>query len=109
MKTAQSSKNAQEVPGYAQLQRQIHVALRAQHPEWVLPNGDSPTCDSYELRFAELLRQTEEDRTLTDGSVSCFMPSRHIETRNIVFHNAAVLVESYPREEDSAEPKDEMI
>jgi len=67
MKTAQSSKNAQEVPGYAQLQRQIHVALRAQHPEWVLPNGDSPRCDSYELRFAELLRQTEEDRTLTDG------------------------------------------
>jgi hypothetical protein len=59
MKTLQSSRSVQEVPGYAELQHQIHVALRAQHPEWVQPNGDSPTCDSYELRFAELLRQTD--------------------------------------------------
>ncbi|MGE5214404.1 MAG: hypothetical protein ACM3NN_12015 [Nitrospirota bacterium] len=44
-----------ELPGYAELQQQIHDALRAQHPEWVQPNGDSPTCDSYEFRFAELL------------------------------------------------------
>ena len=42
---------------YAQLQREIHYALRAQHPEWILPNGDSPTCDSYDARFAELLMQ----------------------------------------------------
>jgi hypothetical protein len=35
--------------------RYIH-ALRAQHPEWVQPNGASPICDSYESRFAELLR-----------------------------------------------------
>lgn len=47
---------ADEVPGYTQLQRQIHHALRAQHPEWLQPNGDSPICDSYESRFAELLR-----------------------------------------------------
>ena len=26
-----------------------------QHPEWVEPNGNSPTCDSYESRLAELL------------------------------------------------------
>ena len=42
---------------YAQLQRVIHDALRAQHPDWILPNGDCPTCDSYESRFAELLMQ----------------------------------------------------
>jgi hypothetical protein len=44
-----------EIRTYAQLQRQIHYALREQHPEWVEPDGDSPTCDSYERRFAELL------------------------------------------------------
>jgi len=44
---------------YAQLRRDIHDALRVQHPEWVLPNGDCPTCESYESRLAELLRLTE--------------------------------------------------
>jgi hypothetical protein len=33
----------------------MHDALRQQHPEWVQPNGDCPTCESYEARFAELL------------------------------------------------------
>jgi hypothetical protein len=46
---------ANEVPGYTQLQQQIHDGLRAQHPEWVQPNGDSPICNCYESRFAELL------------------------------------------------------
>lgn len=46
-----------EVPDYAQLQHEIHDALRAQHPEWILPNGDSPTLDSYDARFAKLLMQ----------------------------------------------------
>ena len=39
-----------------QLQHEIHDALRAQHPDWVGPDGDCPTCESYELRLAELLR-----------------------------------------------------
>jgi hypothetical protein len=43
------------VRGYAQLQQEIHDALRVQHPEWIEPNGDCPTCESYESRFAELL------------------------------------------------------
>ena len=47
---------ANEVPGFAQIQRQMHDALRAQHPEWLQPNGDSPTCDCYEARFADVLR-----------------------------------------------------
>jgi hypothetical protein len=44
-----------EIGSYVQLQHQIHDALREQHPEWVQPNGDCPTCESYESRFAELL------------------------------------------------------
>jgi hypothetical protein len=40
---------------YAELRDLIRVSLRIQHPEWVEPNGDSPVCDSYEARFAELL------------------------------------------------------
>ena len=33
----------------------IHDDLRKQHPEWVLPNGESPICDVYEARLMELL------------------------------------------------------
>jgi hypothetical protein len=47
-----------EIGSYSELQRQIHKDLRAQHPEWVEPNGDSPICDSYESRLAELLGLT---------------------------------------------------
>ncbi len=44
-----------EIHSYSELQHQIHEALRIQHPEWVEPNGDCPTCDSYESRLMELL------------------------------------------------------
>ena len=47
------------IHSYSDLQRQIHDDLRVQHPEWVQPNGDCPTCDSYELRLAELLGLTQ--------------------------------------------------
>jgi hypothetical protein len=39
----------------AALLQQIHDDLRIQHPEWVQPNGESPTCDSYEARLMKLL------------------------------------------------------
>ena len=55
MNTTHSSSLAAEVPAYAQLQHEMRDALRAQHPDWILPNGDCPTCDSYDGRFAELL------------------------------------------------------
>jgi hypothetical protein len=55
MNTSHSSNLAAEVPAYAQLQREVRDALLAQHPEWILPNGDCPTCDAYDERFAELL------------------------------------------------------
>lgn len=37
------------------LRRQIHDDLRIQHPDWVLPNGESPMCDVYEARLMDLL------------------------------------------------------
>jgi len=53
-----------EIHSYTDLQRQIHEDLRVQHPEWVKPNGECPTCDSYELRLAELLGVTQRSNTL---------------------------------------------
>jgi len=55
MKTKTLPRVADEIRSYVELQRQIHDALRAEHPEWVQPNGDCPTCESYESRLAELL------------------------------------------------------
>jgi hypothetical protein len=40
---------------FATLQFQIHNDLRAQHPEWIQPDGDCPICDFYEARLAQLL------------------------------------------------------
>jgi hypothetical protein len=39
----------------AELQQQIHEDLRAQHPEWIGPDGESPMCDFYEARLNQLL------------------------------------------------------
>jgi hypothetical protein len=55
MKTSTLPKATEGIRSYVQLQQQIHDALRVEHPEWVKPNGDCPTCDSYESRLAELL------------------------------------------------------
>jgi hypothetical protein len=44
-----------QIHTYSELRHQIHDDLRIQHPEWVEPNGESPTCDSYESRLMELL------------------------------------------------------
>ena len=40
---------------YVQLQHEIREALRGEHPEWIGPNGQSPICEAYESRLAELL------------------------------------------------------
>jgi hypothetical protein len=55
MKMNTSASSSGEIRSYVQLQHQIHDALREQHPEWIEQNGDCPTCESYESRFAELL------------------------------------------------------
>ena len=53
-----------EIHSYTKLQRQIHEDLRIQHPEWVEPNGDCPTCDSYEARLAVLLGLTQRSKVM---------------------------------------------
>lgn len=42
---------------YTELQQEVHQALRLQHPEWIGPNGECPTCDSYQIRLAESLNR----------------------------------------------------
>ena len=44
-----------QIHTYAELRKQIHDDLRIQHPEWVQSDGESPMCDSYESRLAEML------------------------------------------------------
>jgi hypothetical protein len=53
-----------QIYSYTALQEQIHDDLRVQHPDWVRPNGDCPTCDSYETRLAELLGLTERSNAM---------------------------------------------
>jgi len=43
-----------EIHSYIQLQQQIHHALGVQHPDWIEPDGNCPTCDSYGSRLADL-------------------------------------------------------
>jgi hypothetical protein len=44
-----------EIRTYAELQEQMHDALREQHPEWVDANGECSACQVYEKLFAEQL------------------------------------------------------
>lgn len=55
MNTTLSTNRLAEVPAYAKLQRTMHDALLTQHPEWIERDGNSPTCDDYDRRFARLL------------------------------------------------------
>jgi hypothetical protein len=57
-----------QIHTYTELQKQIHDDLRIQHPEWVEPNGECPTCDSYEARLMELLGTST--RTRSDESIA---------------------------------------
>ena len=106
MNTTRSSILIAEVSGYAELQREMHDALRAQHPEWIEAdgNGKSPTCDDYESRFAELLvshlahARAHDDylinRTRTyserlSAAANSSIPAGYAEARNIVFPKVA--------------------
>jgi hypothetical protein len=51
---------AKNLDGYAVLLQRIRDDLRLQHPEWIQPNGECPTCDSYEARLMELLAGSNE-------------------------------------------------
>jgi hypothetical protein len=102
MNTTRSSILVPEVPGYAVLQREIHDALRAQHPEWIEADGKSPTCDYYESLFAallvshrayarahynDLLNITKTERLSATANSS--IPVGHAKPRNIVFPKLA--------------------
>ena len=53
-----------DIYDYTELQRQIHDDLRTQHPGWIQPNGDCPSCDSYESRLVELLARTQRSNAI---------------------------------------------
>jgi hypothetical protein len=57
-----------QIHTYGELQQQIHQDLRVQHPDWVEPNGDCPTCDSYESRLAELLGLSHRSNAVKSSS-----------------------------------------
>jgi hypothetical protein len=57
--TSHIARHPQQSQLYAELQEQVHDALRAQHPEWIDSEGDSPICDWYDLKLAELIRRLE--------------------------------------------------
>ena len=52
-----------EINTYAELKEQIHEDLRVQHPEWIQPNGNCPTCDEHEARLKELLEALSRDES----------------------------------------------
>ena len=100
MSTTRSSILVAEVPGYAELQREMHDALRAQHPGWIEADGKSPTCDYYESLFAallvshraharahydDLLNITRTERHTANSNI----PVGYAEARNMVFPKVA--------------------
>lgn len=97
MNTTRSSILVPEVRGYAELQHEMHDALRAQHPEWIEADGKSPMCDYYESLFAallvsyraharvhydDLLSVTKTERL--SAAVKSRIPVGHTERGNIV-------------------------
>ncbi len=70
-----SSSNSIDVCSYAEPQRQIRDALREQHPKWIEQDGDCPSCESYESRFAELLELFESHERKSIAS------SEHVNAR----------------------------
>jgi len=85
MNTTRSSILVAEVPGYAELQREMHDALRAQHPEWIEADGKSPTCDYYESLFALLLvSYRAHARVHYDDLLNIAETERHTANSNIL-------------------------
>ncbi len=63
MKVKTPAISSGETQSYVQLQHQIHDALREQHPDWVQPNGDCPTCESVRVTFGRTTRHFSVERT----------------------------------------------
>ena len=111
MNTTRSLILIPEVPGYAELQREMHDALRAQHPEWIGADGKSPTCDYYESLFAQLLVSHQAHARMhydyllditrsgrLSAAANSSIPVGYAEARNIVFHKRAVPARSFQHE-----------
>ena len=64
-----------EIHTYTELRQQIHDDLRIQHPEWIQPNGECPTCDSYEARLMEALDPLRREGDSTSLSLFLIAPS----------------------------------
>jgi hypothetical protein len=60
-----------QIHSYSELPQRIHEDLRIRHPDWVEPNGDCPTCDSYKSRLAELLGLTQRLNAVRMRKSSC--------------------------------------
>jgi hypothetical protein len=58
-----------EIHSYSELQHQIREALRIQHPEWVEPNGDCPTSDSYEVAPGRITRSQSALKRGENGQI----------------------------------------
>jgi hypothetical protein len=53
---------AEKIRSYAELRALVRASLRVQHPEWIQPNGESPICDEYDARLADLLSGIERGK-----------------------------------------------
>ena len=53
--TRSMSNARRQIRSYAELQEQLHHDLRAQHPEWVDSDGNSPVLDWYDRRLAKMI------------------------------------------------------
>jgi len=51
--------NSYPAHSYAELQKQMHHDLLAQHPEWIQSDGNCPKCDEYDRRMAKLIAMFE--------------------------------------------------
>jgi hypothetical protein len=66
-----------EIRTYAELQEQMHDALRKQHPEWIEANGECSACQVYENRFAEQLEQlSKKPATKSSDTLQAELPGR---------------------------------
>jgi len=58
---------AEKIRSYAELRALIRASLRVQHPERIQPNGESPICDEYDARLADLLSSIERGKLPRDS------------------------------------------
>jgi hypothetical protein len=70
-----------QIHTYAELREQIHEDLRRQHPEWILPDGESPLCDSYEARLVKTLQglYQNERRNSFDAVATTWSKERRVQ------------------------------